>query len=228
MKRVLETLFSALADDLHLLCACRFRGNSSVSARPCGWRVPGAADRSRNCSGSRLISMKDGVGRSRSRTGSAPRSAAWKRVADITPVSGKLARFRRAHLDHVGISVHVLVFLLLLLIPAPDVGGLSARYVVSALAGAAQCVAAGGRATTLAGVRTDDAAACSLVSCMDDWRVHGVSPVLLAIFHRAAWHVTMAAIYLFITPGIRYSVWPKSIIFQFPPQVSPTDPATSP
>jgi len=226
MKRVTETLFGSLADDLHLSRACGFRGNSSVSTGPSERRVPGVADRSRNCVGSRLISMNDGVGWSRYGTGSAPGPVARKRVADITPVSGKLARLRRAHLDHVGIGVHVLVLLLLLLIPAPDVGGLAARYVVFSLAGAAQCVAAGGRTTALAGARAD--AACSLVSCMDDWRVHGVSPVFLAIFHRAAWHVTMAAIYLFITPGIRYSVWPKSIIFQFPPQVSPTDPATSP
>jgi len=228
MKRVLETVFSALADDLHPSCASRFRGNSSVSARPGERRVPGAADRPRYCAGRALMSMNDGVGWSQSRTEPAPGSVTWERVTDITPVSGKLARFRRAHLDHVGIGVHVLVLLLLLLIPAPDVGGPSARYVVSALAGAAQCVAAGGRATALAGARAEAAAECSLVSCMDDWRVHGVSPVFPAIFHRAAWHVTMAAIYLFITPGIRYSVWPKSIIFQFPPQVSPTDPATSP
>lgn len=35
-------------------------------------------------------------------------------------------------------------------------------------------------------------------------------------------------VYLFITPDKRNSVCPKSINFQRPPQVSPTDSATSP
>lgn len=63
----------------------------------------------------------------------------------------------------------------------------------------------------------------------DGWPAHGISPnIFYSLTFVGLLERIRVANYFFITPGIRYSVWPKSISFHRPPQVSPTDSATSP